>query len=776
VDKEEVQLRFDVLLNRMSLFRNGEFQEFVNSDPERAKVAQELDDTIRAAEPLIQRLDEPGVADRALTSLTPLEGKFARLASGANRFGADRVAEDQNELLRLHWLFTGLAGGLIICGFLLIVMLFWQNRALDRARSGLGELARDLEGKSTLLETTLDTIDEGLLMFDDSGKIQVFNRRALELLDLSSDFLQNATVQTLDRRQSDRGAIWQTPSEEHTSFKVQPPGKIRELILPDGRTIDVRDSQRAGGGVVRTYTDATARKAAELAKDTFLATMSHEIRTPLTGLLGMTELLAAEQNGGKDAMYVKSIQTSGQHLLAVVNDVLDFSRIGAGKLELEDVSFSAPALIESVRSIFLSQAQERGLALRVTVPEDLPIVRGDPTRLAQVLINLVGNALKFTEQGEISITVVQRADDNGRVKLRFEVRDTGVGIPPERGPELFDPFVQSDNSMARRYGGSGLGLAISKRLIGAMGGAIHFDSAPGFGSNFWFEVSLEPGLATLETNPPKAVAVPPLRIIVAEDVELNRDLLRAVLTGQRHDVLFACTGEEAVDLIADQQFDVVIMDVQMPLMDGVEATRRIRAMSGSKGRVPIIGLTANVVASDRERYLASGMNECLTKPIDWNELFAALARTLTTMRSSEALEADRALLNWQTVRDLASRLSREECNLFFERALDDVGKSLGRLSALRTNPTELARAAHSLKGTSAFFGFETISAIADEVEAAARDGSEVSGPVSRLVAAVSATRLEVTRVWTVDDTTPRFPDRPATPGSTSRALVGLQQS
>ena len=222
VDKEEVQLRFDVLLNRMSLFKNGEFQEFVNSDPERAKIAQELDEAVAAAEPSIQRLDEPGSAERALALLTPIEGGFARLASAANRFGADRVAEDQHELLRLHWLFSGLAAGLVLCGFLLIVILFWQNRALDRARSGLGDLARDLEGKSTLLEATLDTIDEGLLVFDDFGKIQVFNRRAVELLDIPNDLWQTATVQMLDQRQLERGAIWQKVSEQHTNPPFSP--------------------------------------------------------------------------------------------------------------------------------------------------------------------------------------------------------------------------------------------------------------------------------------------------------------------------------------------------------------------------------------------------------------------------------------------------------------------------------------------------------------------------------------------------------------------------
>ena len=374
-----------------------------------------------------------------------------------------------------------------------------------------------------------------------------------------------------------------------------------------------------------------AAEAAAQAKTEFLAAMSHEIRTPLTGVLGMADLLVAEPLGAKQKGYAQAIRTSGRHLLSVVNDILDFSRMEAGGLELERIAFSLAQMLEQVRSTMAPQATERGLTLRFVVDEAVPpIVCGDPTRIRQVLLNLVGNGLKFTHAGGVSVAiraVPERAIDRPGL-LRFEVRDTGIGIPAAKQAGLFEAFTQADRSTARRYGGSGLGLAICRRLVEAMDGRIGIDSAPDQGSMFWFEIPLEAARETaLE---PQGVldqaSGPPLRVLVAEDVELNRDLLSDMLGRHGHEVVFATNGEEAVALATKRTFDLVLMDVQMPVMDGVEATRRIRRLPPPAGHVPIVGLTANVLASERERYLAAGMNGCIGKPIVWPELFAALAR------------------------------------------------------------------------------------------------------------------------------------------------------
>ena len=374
--------------------------------------------------------------------------------------------------------------------------------------------------------------------------------------------------------------------------------------------------------------EATAAQASQ-AKSQFLAAMSHEIRTPLTGVLGMADLLAAADLPEKERRYADAIRTSGRHLLSVINDILDFTRIEAGKIELEQVDFSIPEVIESVRSLMAPQAAERGLTLKLdlTSPPDL-VVQGDPTRLRQVLLNLVGNALKFTHQGGVIVRTASRpADGNGMVLLRFEVQDTGIGIAPDKQGNLFESFTQADRSTSRTYGGSGLGLAICKRLVQAMGGTIGVESTPGRGSTFWFEIPFARGdaAAAAKRSTSEPASIRPLRVLVVDDVAVNRELLEEMLARHGHEVLLAEDGAAAVELAARERPDVVLMDVQMPVMDGMEATRRIRRLPPPAGAVPILALTANVMAAERERYLACGMDRCLTKPVVWPDLFATLA-------------------------------------------------------------------------------------------------------------------------------------------------------
>jgi signal transduction histidine kinase/FixJ family two-component response regulator/HPt (histidine-containing phosphotransfer) domain-containing protein len=464
-----------------------------------------------------------------------------------------------------------------------------------------------------------------------------------------------------------------------------------------------------------------AHRASEARRD-FLAAMSHEIRTPMTGVLGMVDLLGAEPLTARQRGYVNAMQTSGRHLLSVINDILDFSRIESGRLDLERADFELPGLLESVRSVMHPLAVERGIRLDMELAPDLPaVVVGDPLRLKQVLLNLLGNAIKFTSTGGVEL----RANplpvrEPGASWLRFQVRDTGVGIEPAQLQRLFAPFVQADSSISRQYGGSGLGLAISKRLVELMGGCISAESAPGQGSVFQVELPLQavaaaPGVA----GDAPAAEVPPLRILVAEDVETNQRILQVGLERLGHQLTFAANGAEALARLDEDDFDLVLMDVQMPVMDGVEATRRIRRSGGPKAAIPILGLSANVMAREREQYLSAGMDDCLTKPFDWPQLAAAVAQhggagaAATPRASRRPVGAATGLLDEKA---LATLGEPKQVEALVRGALEGFDTACRRMLDAATGPGEVRRQAHDISGTAGMLGLRAICEQAAELE------------------------------------------------------------
>ncbi|MFO1142861.1 MAG: ATP-binding protein [Amaricoccus sp.] len=368
------------------------------------------------------------------------------------------------------------------------------------------------------------------------------------------------------------------------------------------------------------------------AKSEFLATMSHEIRTPMNGVLGMLELLRGEEIQGEKARYVGLARDSAQGLLTVINDILDYSRLEARSVTLEAVQFDAGDVARRVVDLLREGAAAKRVTLGLELQGDLPpVVVGDPNRLSQVLFNLVGNAVKFTEQGSVTLAVRHQRAPDAMVELQFEVRDTGIGIPPEALGRLFGRFEQADGSTARRYGGSGLGLAISRQLVRLMGGDIAVESAPGRGSRFAFAIRcrLEAAAGKLPARPAPAIAAPPpARILVVEDNEVNQLLITRMLAKGGHDVRLARDGEQALRRLERERFDLVLMDVHLPGMDGVTATRRIRELQPPLDRMPIIALTADAMMGDRDRYLAAGMDDYVSKPIDARILHATIARAL----------------------------------------------------------------------------------------------------------------------------------------------------
>jgi PAS domain S-box-containing protein len=569
---------------------------------------------------------------------------------------------------------------------------------LKNSEQRLSVLYEQAETSRALLDEAIEAITEGFIYYDRDGRLLVVNDRHKAMFPHLADILVPGVsrVDVLRRHFSVYPRAGAEPDfdrflAEESERRKTPRGML-EYRNDDGRWLHLTEAETSTGGIVSVRTDITglkekeeqlvrtvsdletaqknleeqAGRLSELAEDyrrqkeiadeanraksDFLATMSHEIRTPMNGVLGMAELLLETRLTAQQREFGETILGSGRALLTILNDILDLSRLEAGRLEIEEIDYRLHDEIGSVITSLAPRAVGKEISLENEIGEDVPeTVHGDPNRVRQVLINLVGNAVKFTHQGGVVLKSAVTETARGE-RLRFEIVDTGIGMDEETIAKLFSKFSQADASTTREYGGTGLGLAISHQLVELMGGEIGVDSEPGKGSTFWFDLPLVAASGPVTGRDTTLVkhfeSNRPLNILVAEDNRINQVLLRRTLSDIGHACYIVENGAEAVEAAKSGDFELVLMDVRMPVMDGPEATRRIRRLDPPLCDIPIVACTADVTVEHKSQYLEAGMQDCVMKPIDRGELFSTIDRVLgenihsATMQSLPVLDAE----------------------------------------------------------------------------------------------------------------------------------------
>jgi PAS domain S-box-containing protein len=654
-----------------------------------------------------------------------------------------------------------------------------ELRTLTRSFNQMIAQLRGTVVSKEYVESILDGIPDGVLVASTDCRIRGCNPALCELLGRTEDELCETSLAEIFARgtlpvlsegeASVAGAVARAETEvRHRDGRVVPvlvsAGRVRAAgaDVPAGAWVlavrDISDRKRAEQVL---HEAKEAAEAASRTKSEFLANMSHEIRTPMNGMLGAAGLLLETELGDEQRQWVETVERCGDALLAIVNDILDFSKIEAGRLELETIDFDLVDTVAALSELFAEQVRSKDVALVITLEPDLPrVVRGDPGRLRQVLLNLVDNAIKFTAQGQVSVRASKHEETDQALVVRFAVRDTGIGIAPSLAPHLFEPFTQADGSMTRKYGGTGLGLAIARQLVEKMNGTIHAEHAEGQGATFWFTARFEKPASQSEGAQDALAAPPPrrlgsradsiadadepgrapgraLRVLVVEDNAVNQKVTVRMLSKRGYAATAVGNGREALDALAQGAYDAILMDCQMPEMDGYEATAEIRRREAGGPRMPIIAMTAHAMQGDRDRCLAVGMDGYITKPVTLDALDAALAEFLRASQREPSAPAVRPETRVPDPLDTSDgpRWSMDMLRLIFETdpgLFDDIVATyltqtetcLADLAvAMAAYDADAVRAlAHDCKGASANCGMHPLAATMARIEDRARGG------------------------------------------------------
>ncbi|MDD2913727.1 MAG: response regulator [Gallionella sp.] len=525
-----------------------------------------------------------------------------------------------------------------------------KNRILSDEKKLLEAAQTCLRISESRLHAILDNSSIGIWMVGVDGRYHFVNKTFCNAVGISEEaFLATQNVAAVLGAEAAASCL----KSDRESLEQEEPHLSHEMLtFVDGKQhllevtkVKLYDDTGAVTGLIGTAVDITeqrereqALEAANRVKSEFLANMSHEIRTPMNSILGMAQLALNSETDAKNCDYLEKIQLSGLHLLGIIDEILDFSKIDAGKLKIEKVDFDLGRVLNNLNSMIAGKASEKGLRLDFDIDADIPNnLHGDPRRLSQVLINYASNAIKFTAAGSIIIRARKIEENDNGTLVRFEVQDTGIGISDGDKTKLFQPFQQLDASTTRNFGGTGLGLAISKKLVEMMEqGEVGVDSLPGRGSTFWFAVRLGIGSKPRDSGDTSETYFPPtmlsgVRILLAEDNLFNQQVATDFLEGVGAAVCVARNGKETMDLLGKDHFDCVLMDIQMPLMGGFEAIRLIRA-NPALAEIPVIAMTANASDEDRAKCLAAGMDDYISKPFNPYTLYATLAKQLAVQQ------------------------------------------------------------------------------------------------------------------------------------------------